>query len=1072
MYIRQFRCLGLLALTALLAGLLSGCSAEARKGRIMARADGFFKAGQYEKAELEYKNVIQLHGLDPQAVGRLGIIYFEQGRIQSTIQALAKAIELQPENSDIRSKLGLSYLSIGRIDDARSAALLILEKNPAYDEAIMLLAEASQRPKDIASARAQLRGLPSQNAAVLCALALLDVRENKVKEAEALLIRARELDPRFGATHLLLGAIYLSRKDNVQAESAFAAAATSAPPRSPFRIQYAKFNMQVGQIPAAKKILDEMIKNAPDYIPARILLATVFASEKNYDEGIVNVDKALALDGAQPEALLLSAQLRMAKGDKEKAIIILGTATRLFPKAAQMHFNLGSAYFANGETGKAAASLAQAIALAPDFAAAIMALAELNVRQGDFGPAIASLKQLLKQSPAPGDAQLLLATAYRLQGNLADALSLYRQLLTADPKNLQAHLYSGMILLQQGKNVDARTALSAAAELAPDDFTAVEQLVMIDIAEKKTAAALQRVNELVARNPTQARLQMLLARVLSAQSSFSAAEAALRRAIELQPDSLDPYLALVQLLVSTNQQQKAVADLKQAAVRNPKDIRPPMILAVLHEQQKDFAAARQDYDQVIAIDPKVGVALNNLAYIYSEHVNDQDKAMGYAQRARELLPNQWETADTLGWIFYKKRQPARAMPLLEEASAKNPDNAELKYHLGMAYYMVGDETKSRAALERALQLNRSFTGADEAAQSLARLNIDSTSGDSSTKAKLEELASERKDDAVVLSRLGQFYEKEGNRDKALAAYESALKASLAHAGATLGAIRVLRAKGEMAKALDLAKSARKSAPSDPRIAQVLGRLTFDAGDFSAATTLLQDAARQLPNDPVVLVDLAEASYSMGRVADAQTAMSDALGKSPEPALAAKAREFLAMHALAGNAMQAGAAVAKIDAALAANPSDVPALMAKGLIAEEKRDTDAAKKIYLRALERFPEFSPAKKRLAIIYAARADDDRKGLEFATKAREAYPDDAELARAFGIMTFRSGNFSRAVSLLSESARSRATDAELFYYLGLAQQKNKDAAALGSLQKAIDLGLPENLAKEAKKALAPAAK
>ncbi len=1062
----------LLALAALLAALVSGCSADARKGRVLARADGFFKAGQYDKAEIEYKNVLQAHGLDPQAVGRLGTIYFEQGRIGPAVQALTKAAELQPENAEIRSKLGLGYLSMGRIDDARGLAALILERDSTNPEAIMILAEASQKPKDVAAARSQLKSLPNQTAAVLSALALFDLREGKMKEAEALLNRARELDSKFAPANSLLGAIYQSEKDNVRAESAFAAAASSAPPRSPFRIQHAQFNLQIGQISAAKKILSETLKSAPDFIPAHILMAKVFASEKNYDEGITSVEKVLALDGAHPDGLLLSAQLRMAKGDKEKAIIVLETATRIYPKAPQAHLSLGSAYYAKGEIGKAAASFAQALALAPEFPAAVLALAELNVRQADFGSAITSLKQLLKQTPALVDAQLLLATAYRLQGNLTEALSAYRQLLAIEPKNAQAHLYSGVILMQQGKNADARTALSMAAELVPDDFTAQEHLVTIDIAEKKTAAALGRVNELVARSPKQGRLQVLLARVFYAQANFPAAEAALRAAIELQPDSLDPYFSLVQLLVSTNQQEKAVADLKQAALKNPKDIRPQMILAVLHEQKKDFAAARLAYEQVIAIDPKVAVALNNLAYIYSEHVNDQDKAMEYAQRARDLLPNQWEAADTLGWILYKKRQPARALPLLEEAAAKNPDNAELKYHLGMAYYMVGDEVKSRAALERALQLNKTFVGADEAAQSLALLGIDSTSGDFSAKAKLEELASKRKDDVVVLNRLGLLYEKEGNRDKALAAYESALKASPAHIGAMLGTIRVLRAKGEMTKALDLAKSARKSAPSDPRVAQVLGRLSYDSGEFSTATTLLQDAARQLPNDPVVLFDLAEASYSVGRVAEAQNAMRGALEKSPDFSNAVKAREFLAMHALAGNAAQAGAAVGKVDAALAANPGDVPALMAKGLIAEEKRDADAAKKIYLRALERFPEFSPAKKRLAIIYAAKADDDRKGLEFATKAREAYPDDAELSRAFGIMTYRSGNFARAVSLLSESARSLTTDAELFYYLGLAQQKQKDASASRSLQKALDLGLPENLAKEAKKALAPVVK
>jgi tetratricopeptide (TPR) repeat protein len=1067
---RPFRPFLVLVAAALLAAVLSGCSAEARKARILSRADGFFQAGQYDKAEIEYKNVLQSHGLDPTAVARLAVIYFDQGRIAPAIQALTRASELQPENAEVRVKLGLAYLAVGRIDDARNAASLALERNPASDDAVMLLAEASQTPKDRAVTRAQLRGLAKQNAAVLSALALLELRENRVKDAEALLTRALELGPKLSAANSLQGAVYLAQKDNARAVAAYAAAAAAAPARSPFRIQLAQFHLQVGEIAAAKKVLEETIKNAPDYIPARMLLAKVLASEKNYDDAIAHMDKVLALDGTHPEALLLSAQLRLAKGEKEKAIITLETATRVYPNAPQAHLSLGSAYLANGEIGKATVSLSQAVALAPDLPAAVIALAELNVRQSNFIPAIVALQQLLKKNPAIAEAQLLLATAFRLQGNLTEALAAYRQLAVVDPKNFPAHLFAGAILMQQGKLAEARTALGKAVELAPDDLTAVDQLITLDLMEKKAPDALRRVNDLVARSPKDGRLQILLARVLSAQADFSGAEAALRKAIELQPDSLDPYLSLVQLLVSTKQQDKALTDLKQAVAKNPKDIRPLMLMATLHEQQKDFASARQAYEQVLVIEPKAAVALNNLAFIYSEHAGDQDKAFEYAQRARDLLPNQWETADTLGWILYKKQQFTRALPLLEEAVAKNPDSAELRYHVGMAYYNTGNEAKSRLALERALELNKTFTGADEAAEALALLKLDPASADAAAKAKLEALAAKRKDDAVLFSLLGQLYEKDGNRDKAMAAYETTLRINPGHVAATLGAVRILRAKGELPKALELAKVARKAAPGDPLIAQALGRLAFDTGDFPAANTALQDAVRQLPNDPEVLFDLAEAAYSVGRVADARTAMGDAVEKSPGFSRAAKAREFLGMIALATDAAQARSSADKVDAALAANPRDVPALMVKGLIAEGQNDADGARKIYFRVLERFPDFSPAKKRLAILFAAKGDDDRKGLELATKAREAFSGDAELARALGIITFRLGSFSRAASLLSESARSRPTDAELFYYLGLAQQQTKDAAAPRSLQKAIDLGLPENLAKEAKKALAPA--
>ena len=41
----------------------------------------------------------------------------------------------------------------------------------------------------------------------------------------------------------------------------------------------------------------------------------------------------------------------------------------------------------------------------------------------------------------------------------------------------------------------------------------------------------------------------------------------------------------------------------------------------------DFAKARDNYEKVLALDPNFTPALNNLAYIYSEKLNNLDRAV-------------------------------------------------------------------------------------------------------------------------------------------------------------------------------------------------------------------------------------------------------------------------------------------------------------------------------------------------------------------------------------------------------------------------------------------------------------
>jgi len=442
-----------------------------------------------------------------------------------------------------------------------------------------------------------------------------------------------------------------------------------------------------------------------------------------------------------------------------------------------------------------------------------------------------------------------------------------------------------------------------------------------------------------------------------------------------------------------------------------------------------------------------------------------------AQRARELMPHEPHTADTLGWILYKRRQYPWALSLLEESAERLPAEAEVQFHLGMTHYMMGEEESAGLALQRALQLNKEFPGIEEARQCLALLAIDPRTAGADTRATLEKAVARRPDDPVALARLAAIDERDGATAKAIDAYQAALSASPNNVKALMSLVRLYAAHQDLPKALDLAKTARNLAPDDPVVAHVLGLLAFRTGDFPWAASLLLEASRKLPDDPAVLYDLAQATYSVGRVDDAAAAARQALGMSAPFPQADDARSFLQMLALAADPAQAAAAAATIESLLKTNPTSVPALMAWGALSEQRQDASAAAKAYEEALRRYPDFGPAQRRLAILYAGNPGDDAKAYDLATKARTAYPGDPELAKALGIVVYRRGDFARAARLLADSARARADDAELLYYLGMTQRRlRQNAEGRASLQRALALNLRADLAAEARRVLAEA--
>ena len=72
-----------------------------------------------------------------------------------------------------------------------------------------------------------------------------------------------------------------------------------------------------------------------------------------------------------------------------------------------------------------------------------------------------------------------------------------------------------------------------------------------------------------------------------------------------------------------------------------------------------------------------------------QHGGNTDVALTLAQTARRTLPDSPNVADTLALAYYQKGVYSSAIDLLEEAVKKQPQNATMHYHLGMAYQKVG-----------------------------------------------------------------------------------------------------------------------------------------------------------------------------------------------------------------------------------------------------------------------------------------------------------------------------------------------------------------------------------------------
>jgi Flp pilus assembly protein TadD len=380
--------------------------------------------------------------------------------------------------------------------------------------------------------------------------------------------------------------------------------------------------------------------------------------------------------------------------------------------------------------------------------------------------------------------------------------------------------------------------------------------------------------------------------------------------------------------------------------------------------------------------------------------------------------------------------------------------------------MLGQDGAARLALDRALRIDPAFAGNGAARERLAILSIDGETAGPSDRALLEKAVAKDPHDPAAASRLATLYERAGEPDKAIAVSEALLAQDPSDEPALARLARLYASRGETARALALAKSARALDPADTTAARVLASLACQSGDYPWAVSLLSEAAGRRPGDPEILFDLARAWFGAGRVPESAEAIRTVLALPGPFSRTAEATRLLDLIGLEDHA--SAGEVGRVAAALRADPVDVAALMAQGAIAQRAGDPAAARRAFAGALAADPHFLPAARRIVVLAAANPGDDGPALAAASAARDAYPDDPGLAKACGILMYRTGNYTGAAGLLEESAGRRSDDADLMYYLGMAQYRLRDKSSRATLQRALSLDPRSGLAAEARQALA----
>ncbi len=149
-----------------------------------------------------------------------------------------------------------------------------------------------------------------------------------------------------------------------------------------------------------------------------------------------------------------------------------------------------------------------------------------------------------------------------------------------------------------------------------------------------------------------------------------------------------------------NEAIKVMSDLIKEESENPEHRR---FRAELYRLSGKIRKARADYEKVIALTPESGVGYNGLAEVYLQDSEFQS-ALGYAQQALRLEPDQWVAPYNLGMIEDRLDLWPDAVEHLQQALKVGvPDSRHrLLIHLwlGRSLYRQGKTAEAEAEIQK------------------------------------------------------------------------------------------------------------------------------------------------------------------------------------------------------------------------------------------------------------------------------------------------------------------------------------------------------------------------------------
>lgn len=644
--------------------------------------------GQPAPARAEVQRILAERPGSPPATTVLARVLAREGDINGALMTLRQAIQAHPTHIGLRTELVVLEQARGDIATIEAALRDLLQIEPRS-----------------AQARAGLVNLLAAN--------------GRVDEAERLLRQAQINEGDEETATLALAELQAQRRGVDVARQTLEQAARERPRAWRIKLALARLYEQGLQPTLAESLYGELIAKTPDTterVTARLRLAQRRLAAGRPDEADALLTEAIRDAPRETAALTLRAQLALSRQHFDRAIGDLRSILKDQPESAEHVGLLAWAHLANGAPALAREALAQLATRLPNLFQARSQYAVLLAGLGEYGAALREAEAAMRHAPTHlALSELRARITQALQARPADVQP---PLAQSNPDLLLAQLHN-----VAGRASEAAARFEAAYRRNSDSLEATNGWFAALAAQRKYDLLAQQARQAPTTDAARRSAAIFWhATALAGQGKQDEAATEFKRAIAAQPRWAMPYVALSNLQTAMNNQGGAIQTIDQGLRVLPDD---PILLytrAQAHEAAGESERALAIYEPMFKRYPDFDPLANNVANLLLDRSDDpasHQRAVAIAQRfAKSNVP---AFADTYGWSLARSGRAAQSVQILRRAAEAMPQRASIWFHLGAALAEIGQSGGAKSALQKAIALDQSFPGRQEARKILATL---------------------------------------------------------------------------------------------------------------------------------------------------------------------------------------------------------------------------------------------------------------------------------------------------------------------------------------------------------------